>query len=178
MSRAVIITGIPFAPVADPKVKLKKQFLDDARRSAGQGNHPEEGGGGFLRAGGVTARNMLSGDEWHQQTAHRAVNQAVGRVIRNRSDCGAVLLLDERFDHPKNREGLSGWVRGQVLPDMGFGRAHRDLAQFCANHKSPPVGPEPVEEEIRQNNNKRGQSNSQCPSGNHSKKRKDSPTKA
>lgn len=31
------------------------------------------------------------------QTAMRAVNQAVGRVIRHKSDFGAIILADERF---------------------------------------------------------------------------------
>ena len=31
--RTVIIIGIPFPPVMDPKVKLKMTFLDDQRRS-------------------------------------------------------------------------------------------------------------------------------------------------
>jgi regulator of telomere elongation helicase 1 len=29
--RAVIITGLPYPPYKDPRVVLKKQFLDDSR---------------------------------------------------------------------------------------------------------------------------------------------------
>lgn len=39
----------------------------------------------------------LSGQEWYRQQASRAVNQAVGRVIRHRKDYGAILLCDERY---------------------------------------------------------------------------------
>ena len=39
----------------------------------------------------------LSGEEWYKQQASRAVNQAVGRVIRHRMDYGAIILCDERF---------------------------------------------------------------------------------
>lgn len=39
----------------------------------------------------------LSGDEWYKQQASRAVNQAVGRVIRHRNDFGAIILCDERY---------------------------------------------------------------------------------
>ena len=40
---------------------------------------------------------MLTGEEWYVQQATRAVNQAVGRVIRHRHDYGAIILCDERF---------------------------------------------------------------------------------
>lgn len=39
----------------------------------------------------------LTGEEWYNQQATRAVNQAVGRVIRHRHDYGAIILCDERF---------------------------------------------------------------------------------
>ena len=38
----------------------------------------------------------LGGEEWYRQQASRAVNQAVGRVIRHRLDYGAIILCDER----------------------------------------------------------------------------------
>ena len=39
----------------------------------------------------------------------RALNQAVGRVIRHRQDWGAVLLLDSRFQQPRSQQQLSKW---------------------------------------------------------------------
>lgn len=39
---------------------------------------------------------MLTGEEWYVQQAARAVNQAVGRVIRHRHDYGAIIYCDER----------------------------------------------------------------------------------
>lgn len=49
--------------------------------------------------------------EWYVQQAARAVNQAVGRVIRHRDDYGAVILLDERFGKPQQLQALSAWAR-------------------------------------------------------------------
>ena len=40
---------------------------------------------------------VLTGEEWYVQQASRAVNQAVGRVIRHRNDYGAIILCDERL---------------------------------------------------------------------------------
>lgn len=38
----------------------------------------------------------LSGQEWYRQQAFRAVNQAIGRVIRHKEDYGAIFLCDQR----------------------------------------------------------------------------------
>ena len=130
MCRAVVITGIPFAPYLDPKVKLKREYLDGLRAS--QSVKPA-GDGGF---GGEDSESTnplpitLSGAEWYTQQAHRAVNQAVGRVIRNKSDYGAVLLLDSRFGEERNQQGLSKWVRPHLQIDEGFGQAYASLTKF------------------------------------------------
>jgi hypothetical protein len=39
----------------------------------------------------------LTGREWYRQQASRAVNQAIGRVIRHRQDFGAILGLKNLF---------------------------------------------------------------------------------
>jgi regulator of telomere elongation helicase 1 len=52
-ARCVIICGIPFPYAQDAKVMLKKKTLDESRG--------------------------MSGSEWYNQQASRAVNQAIGR---------------------------------------------------------------------------------------------------
>jgi Rad3-related DNA helicase len=126
MCRAVVITGLPFAPSFDPKVKMKREFLDQNRSTQ---NLRASADGGF-DVHGSTKTLCLSGHEWYTQQAHRAVNQAIGRVIRNKDDYGAVLLLDSRFGLPANQKGLSKWVRPHILPDEGMGRAIGSLSRF------------------------------------------------
>jgi regulator of telomere elongation helicase 1 len=136
MCRAVLITGLPFAPYLDPKVKLKREYLDEIR--AFQKIKPT-GDGGFNGDDSLTVAssdNCLSGIEWYTQQAHRAVNQAIGRVIRNKYDYGAVLLLDSRFGEPKNRDGLSLWVRSRVLPNEKFGVVVSALGKFFREAKA------------------------------------------
>ena len=57
----------------------------------------------------------LSGSDWYKQQAHRAVNQALGRVIRHRRDYGAVILLDHRFAETANKSGLSKWLVSTLM---------------------------------------------------------------
>ena len=58
----------------------------------------------------------LSGEEWYKQQASRAVNQAVGRVIRHRHDYGAIILCDERCltRHWKTGEGVISLISALV----------------------------------------------------------------
>ncbi|XP_018090505.1 regulator of telomere elongation helicase 1 isoform X3 [Xenopus laevis] len=110
--RGVIITGLPFPPRMDPRVILKMQFLDEMRRSQG------------------SAGLYLSGQEWYRQQASRAVNQAIGRVIRHRNDYGAIFLCDHRFSQSDARAQLPSWVRPYVRIYDNFGHIIRDVSQF------------------------------------------------
>ncbi|XP_036039620.1 regulator of telomere elongation helicase 1 isoform X5 [Onychomys torridus] len=110
--RGVIVTGLPYPPRMDPRVVLKMQFLDELRSQS--------------RAGG----QCLSGQEWYQQQASRAVNQAIGRVIRHRHDYGAIFLCDHRFAYADARAQLPSWVRPYLKVYDNFGHVIRDVAQF------------------------------------------------
>jgi regulator of telomere elongation helicase 1 len=127
-SRAVIITGLPFPPSFDPKVKMKQEYLNRAKATSSIQASKEGGFGADSRDN--PSFDKLSGQAWYTQQAHRAVNQAIGRVIRNRLDYGAVLLLDTRFGQPNNQEGLSKWIRPHIQNDEGFGKAISGLAKF------------------------------------------------
>lgn len=146
--RAVIVTGLPFPPKQDPKVTLKRQYLDAARAdalaapaysgsssSSSSSSASSSGGTGIGSVGGFRAPPAssrpvigLSGQEWYNQKAFRAVNQAIGRVIRHRYDYGAILLLDERFERDSLQ--LSAWLRPSVKNYEEAGRLFSDVGMF------------------------------------------------
>ncbi|KAJ7524999.1 hypothetical protein O6H91_17G031600 [Diphasiastrum complanatum] len=110
--RAVVITGMPFAMKTDPKVRLKRQYLDDqARSQRGQ-------------------RKILTGEEWYVQQAARAVNQAVGRIIRHKADYGAIILCDERYAQSSAQSQMSLWLRPHIKCYSKFGDATFTLTRF------------------------------------------------
>ncbi|GAB4815023.1 hypothetical protein N2152v2_002069 [Parachlorella kessleri] len=120
--RAVVITGIPYATKTDPKVCIKQELLDEQRRLG----HKRQHGGGAAGA----ACSALSGSQWYSQQAMRAVNQAMGRVIRHRRDYGAIILCDERFKGEGIRKQLSKWLRDSAVVHPNFGSAAASLTQF------------------------------------------------
>lgn len=77
-----------------------------------------------------TGPHTITGQEWYNQQASRAVNQALGRVIRHRADFGAVLLCDERFGNAGTLSQLSKWLRGRVKKAASFGEVQGGLARF------------------------------------------------
>ncbi|XP_045433235.1 regulator of telomere elongation helicase 1 isoform X1 [Pipistrellus kuhlii] len=110
--RGVVVTGLPYPPRKDPRVILKMQFLDEMKGRSG------------------ASGQFLSGQDWYRQQASRAVNQAIGRVIRHRHDYGAVFLCDHRFTSADARAQLPSWVRPHVQVYDHFGHVIRDVAQF------------------------------------------------
>ncbi|MED6133921.1 hypothetical protein PIB30_032722 [Stylosanthes scabra] len=110
--RAVVITGLPYATYTDPKVRLKREYLD-------QHSHAR-----------AELIKVLTGDEWYNQQASRAVNQAVGRVIRHRHDYGAIIFCDERFTHPHRQSQVSRWIQPHIKCFSRFGEVVYTLTRF------------------------------------------------
>ncbi|XP_077996428.1 Fanconi anemia group J protein homolog [Glandiceps talaboti] len=117
-ARAVITVGIPFPNIKDTVVDLKKRYNNEH----------------------VSSRGLLSGNDWYEIQAYRALNQALGRCIRHRQDWGALILVDERFGKNPTRyiKGLSKWVRHQVKHYYRCNDAMSSLTSFAnARLKDP-----------------------------------------
>ena len=119
-ARGVIITGIPYAPHKDHKVVLKREYLDHNKR---------------------LGKSHLDGHTWYAQTALRAINQAIGRVIRHRFDYGAIFLCDERFGSTKSRSvinGISNWLKPLCRHYETFGDVVRAVSFFFRVARGTP----------------------------------------
>jgi len=124
---------------AYPKSFCFQEYLDGAKAVL---SAKPSGDGGFDTAGSnrTTCQEedpiALSGAEWYSQQAHRAVNQAIGRVIRHRADYGAILFLDSRFSEARNQQGISKWIRPSFEADNGVGGAIQSLVKFFRGAKA------------------------------------------
>ena len=85
----------------EPWVILKKQYLDEKRTTSSKMENSLDNN--KLKA-------LLTGQSWYFQSASRAINQAIGRVIRHKNDWGAIFLLDDRFLSDSQISQLSGWL--------------------------------------------------------------------
>ncbi|XP_062501270.1 regulator of telomere elongation helicase 1-like [Corticium candelabrum] len=115
--RAVIITGLPFPPRVEPKVQLKMQYLDEQAKADESKTDKTRG-------------EKLNGNMWYQQQAFRAVNQAIGRVIRHKNDFGAILLCDTRFASLEAIGRLPKWVRSVTKVYRKYEDLQQQLVAF------------------------------------------------
>nr|CDQ04741.1 BMA-DOG-1 [Brugia malayi] len=110
-ARCVVTVGIPFPSAVDEQVIEKKKYNDDY----------------------CTKLQLLSGDEWYTMQAYRALNQALGRCLRHRSDWGSILMLDERLLQTQanpNAKKISRWIRKQLRPLTNYEHFLNELANF------------------------------------------------
>ena len=120
--RAVIITGLPYPALHEPKVRIKREYLDQRHAAS-------------------PAASPLTGSLWYQQQASRAVNQAIGRVIRHVHDYGAILLCDKRFAQTDQRMQLSSWIRGRMDVHERFGGVIGQVRGFFKRMEGDTAAP-------------------------------------
>ena len=87
LARVVMIIGLPYPNIGDTKIIMRQEYFIEKSKSF----------------------------EWLKDQAVRAVNQALGRVIRHKNDFGAIYLVDKRYsDNLSYSEKISKWVRDSI----------------------------------------------------------------
>lgn len=106
---------MPFAQWKDPKVQLKMEYLNKKSKE------------------GIS---HINGRDWYNQEASRAVNQAIGRVIRHINDYGLILLVDKRYADTRVKNERSKWLRERQVTFQDFDTAYSTIDEFFATMKS------------------------------------------
>lgn len=100
LCRAVIVVGVPYPPVKDLKIEEKRKYLDMRSQKETSSTDPK------LKV------KSIDGRTWYTLHTIRAVNQAIGRVIRHIRDYGAIYFVDSRYFSNQQLGGLiSSWAK-------------------------------------------------------------------
>ena len=57
-------------------------------------------------------------------------------MIRHKHDYGIVILADERFRNPKNKQEISHWMRDRILVHATYPQLVRDMDKFYTKIES------------------------------------------
>ena len=90
-ARMVICVGIPFAKLSDIKIKLKREYYDEKNR---------------------IEKNCFNGAKWYKEDAIKAVNQSLGRLIRNKYDYGIMICFG--LDFSEKNINFSRWIKDNI----------------------------------------------------------------
>ena len=96
--RMVICIGIPFADISDPKIYMKKKYLNDKYKDYYNNSLNK-----FIN------NPPLSGNMWYALEAIKTTNQCLGRIIRHIYDYGCLICIDSRFKEYINY--FSDWLK-------------------------------------------------------------------
>ena len=65
----------------------------------------------------------------------RAVNQCVGRAIRNRTDSALILFLDQRYARDNIKSQLPDWIQKETQVYSSYNTAKENIISFCKSYK-------------------------------------------
>ncbi|SCZ99515.1 BZ3500_MvSof-1268-A1-R1_Chr3-1g06054 [Microbotryum saponariae] len=114
MARAVIICGIPYPNAQSTELKERMNFLKTTA--------PKDS-------------KIDPGQTLYQNLAFRAVNQSIGRAIRNSTDWAAIILLDARYQQVSKQTQLPRWLGQDVRNVEGFGQLMKEVVGFVKRRK-------------------------------------------
>lgn len=95
LGRGVVVVGLPFPNMQSAEWMAKLEYVE--KRAIERGESQEDAK--------AVARGV------YENACMRAVNQSIGRAIRHQNDYACIMLLDRRYDTPRIKAKLPGWIR-------------------------------------------------------------------
>ncbi|KAH8858464.1 Regulator of telomere elongation helicase 1 [Schistosoma japonicum] len=133
--RGVAILGLPYAPIHDPRVLLKMAYLDEQCVKLKSNSIKDQ-------SQKTLTDKYPTGRQWYNLQAWRAVNQAIGRVIRHYKDYGTIYLCDERFASNDAQLNLASWMHKKCKVYDNVELVVKDTCEFfrAMRNKYPSTG--------------------------------------
>lgn len=98
LARAVVMIGMPYPNAFSGELIAKQKFIERVS----------------LERGDSLQKSQQKARDYYQSLCMKAVNQCVGRAIRNINDYAMVYLMDVRYSSDKVQAGLSHWISKRV----------------------------------------------------------------
>lgn len=114
MARAVVMVGMPYPNAFSGELIAKQSFIEKSYKANGFSD----------------AECKQKSRDFYENLCMKAVNQSVGRAIRNINDYSLIFLFDTRYSSTKVNQKLSNWIRKRVI-----GKA-MDVSQVCIQTKA------------------------------------------
>ncbi|GAA5901538.1 hypothetical protein JCM6882_006307 [Rhodosporidiobolus microsporus] len=121
MARAVVVCGIPYPNSQSAELKERMSYLKATAPAGRPSGTPDPG-------------QVL-----YQNLAFRAVNQSIGRAIRNARDWASIILLDDRYTQASKKAQLPSWLGKDIQSPPTFGALIGGLVKFNKARKAAPV---------------------------------------
>ena len=83
----------------------------------------------------MNKRKSGGGQVLYQGLCMRAVNQCVGRAIRNRSDSALILFFDGRYARDNIKSQLPDWIQKETQIYSSYNTAKDHIISFCKSLK-------------------------------------------
>ncbi|CAL8098354.1 unnamed protein product [Calicophoron daubneyi] len=152
--RLVIAVGIPYPALFNPQVQQKRNF-NEAKFKQTVITSPKQSNLRISRTDkpvcssssessgtqpilSPQSNRVLSGSEWYEAQAYRALNQALGRCIRHLNDWGAIIMVDARFAEQPARymSGISRWIRSRAQHHTQWRTLAPQLQEFIKSRQT------------------------------------------
>ena len=104
LGRGVVVVGLPFPNMKSAEWTAKLEYVE--KRA--------------IERGGSQGDAKAAAREFYENACMRAVNQSIGRAIRHQNDYACIMLLDRRYDTPRIKAKLPGWIRGGLCEDVSI----------------------------------------------------------
>lgn len=101
LARAVFMIGLPYPNAFSSDLVAKREYIEQK----------------YINQGGSLAFAKNKSQEYYENLCMKAINQSVGRAIRNINDYAVIYLVDCRYENPRIQNKLSRWVKKRLVDD-------------------------------------------------------------
>jgi chromosome transmission fidelity protein 1 len=119
LCRLILLIGIPYPNPHTPEHKARQTYLQDS----------------LVTRGIPVDEARKKAAEGGEDSALRAVNQAIGRAVRHQNDWACIVLVDSRWSGERVRGKLAGWLKESVSGGTAFGEVVGKVGGFFRGKK-------------------------------------------